>query len=94
MALNETIQFLGKKVKVSELTVGQLDAILRETGQPSSIDRIFNRELITESMLQESSGLTADELRSVAPSDLRPLVDAFKKANADFLSGMASIVGV
>jgi hypothetical protein len=93
MAQSETITFLGKKVKVSELTVGQLDAILGENGPASSIDRIFNREMITESMLVASTGLPPEDLRSVAPSELRPLVEAFKLANADFLSGMASIIG-
>jgi hypothetical protein len=94
MAQSETIDFLGKAVKVNELTVGQLDDILGDTGPASSIDRIFNREMVTESMLLKATGLAPEALRKVAPSELRPLVEAFKRANADFLAGMASIVGV
>jgi hypothetical protein len=93
MAQSETITFLGNKIKVSELTVGQLDTILAETTAISVIDRIYNREMITESMLLAATGIDQTDLRSVAPSELRPLVEAFKTVNADFLSGMASIVG-
>ena len=93
MAQSETVTFLGKKVKVNELTVGQLDDILGETEFKSSIDRIFNRDMVTESMLVAATGLSQEDLRSVAPSELRPLVEAFKVANSDFLAGMASIVG-
>jgi hypothetical protein len=94
MAQSETIAFKGSDIEAKELTVAQLDDIITEMENKSMsvIDRVFNREMVSESMLIHSTGLSAETLRSVAPSELRPLVEAFSRVNADFLSGAASLV--
>jgi hypothetical protein len=86
-----TIKFKGKDLKVHELTVAQLDDLLGSTEPLSMIDRIFNPDMVSEQMLVLSTGLPVGELRSCQPSALRPLVEAVKEVNPDFLSGLRSL---
>lgn len=86
-----TIKHKGQDIEVRELTVAQLDQILSETGEMSIIDRVFNPDLVNERMLELCTGLGIFELRSCPPSDLRPLVDAVKEVNPDFLAGIRSL---
>lgn len=88
-----TIKHQGRDIEVKELTVEQLDAVLSAAKQPLTvIDRIFNADMVSEHMLSLCTGLDIAALRSTRPSELRPLVDAVKEVNPDFLSGMRSLV--
>jgi hypothetical protein len=86
-----TIKFKGNDLKVHELTVAQLDDILGNDDPLSMIDRIFNPDMVSEQMIVLTTGLPLGELRSCQPSALRPLVEAIKEVNPDFLSGLRSL---
>lgn len=95
MIKTTTTKLHGETIEVRELTVSALDQIIAESSSPgplSTIDRIFNPDMVTESMLAASTGLSAEALHKCTPSDLRQVVDAFKEVNSDFLSGMKSLV--
>lgn len=88
----KTVKFKGQDVQVHELTVAQLDQVLGSSGELSMIDRIFNPDMVNEQMLTLATGLPTEDLRGSLPSDLRPLVDAVKEVNPDFLSGLGSLL--
>lgn len=85
------VKFKGADVTVSELTVTQLESAVESSKSFTMIDRIFDSEVVTQSMLEQATGLSGDELRSSYPSEIRLLVDGFKEVNPDFLSGMAAV---
>lgn len=89
MPIVKPAKFKGEDVQVRELTVAELDDILANTGEMSMIDRLFDADLVTERMLSVTTGIPAEDLRSVSASDLRPLVEVVKEAHPDFLSAMA-----
>ncbi len=93
--ITKTIKFKGIDISVKELTVAQLEEVLQDatTGSMTMIDRVFNPDFISERMIVLSTGLDAAELCTVAPSELRPIVDAVKEVNPDFLAGAASLRG-
>jgi len=93
MPIVKPLSFKGKDIEVRELTVLQLDTVLGSNGDMTMIDRVFNPDMVTSLMLEMSTGVSTEDMRSCSPSDLRPLVDAVKEVNKDFLAGMKSLVG-
>lgn len=89
MPIVKPAKFKGQDISVRELTVAELDDILANAGEMSMIDRIFDADMVTENMLSVTTGIALEELRSVAASDLRPLVEIVKEAHPDFLAAMA-----
>lgn len=80
----ESIQFNDKELVVKELTCAELDHLLSENRQMTIVDRLFDEEVVTESMITTATGLTHDDLVKFGPSKLRPLIDAVKEINSDF----------
>lgn len=94
----QTVTFKGRDLQVDELTVAQLESAMQRAGedsaggQVSAIDNCFISDFVTEYMLELATGLDAAELRTVRPSELVPLVTAFRAENAVFLQGLAANV--
>lgn len=86
------VTYKGVDIEVRELTVEQLETILADAAAPTIIDRLFDADLVTERMLMLCTGLDAEELRRGLPSELRPLVEAVKEVNPDFLSALGTAV--
>ncbi len=92
MISTSIVKFKGGDVEVRELTVEQIDQVMGNKSPLTAIDRIFNPDMVSETMLQLSTGLSSEELRSSSPSGLRPLVEAVKEVNSDFLAGLKSLL--
>ena len=92
MAKNETVKFKGQDIEIKELTCDQLDDALDQDAKPSKIDIAFDAEMVSQKMLEVSTGITGSELRQTAISDLRPLVEAIKTVNSDFFTGLRAIM--
>jgi len=86
-----TVKHKGLDLVVRELTVGELEAVLADD-EVTTFDRVFDGSMVTENMVRICTGLGASEVQQTHPSELRPVVEAIKEVNTDFLSGMASIM--
>lgn len=63
MPIVKPAKFKGQDISVRELTVTELDDILANAGEMSMIDRIFDADLVTESMLSVTR--SASKIRSI-----------------------------
>lgn len=90
----QTVSFKGRDIQVDELTVSQLEQALQAAGEDArsggvtAIDNCFLADFVTEEMLLLATGLGSEDLRSVRPSELVPVVEAFKAQNEVFLAGL------
>ena len=89
----QTITLRGQNIDVRELTVAEIDQVLSDRAELTIIDRVFNPDMVNERMLIQATGLDEEALRQYRPSELRPLVEAVKAENADFLAGVRSLIG-
>jgi len=86
MRNSKIIEFDGKEITVKELMVSELDALLGQDDHvPSWLDRILDKDLLTGAVLSKSVGMSVADLSAMTPSSLRPLIDACKEVNPDFL---------
>lgn len=85
-----TVKYKGEEIQVREITLEELRDAL--SGGPMTIlEQVFDGEMINQKMLEVATGLSEKDLYGY-PSEIRPLVEACKEVNPDFLSGMASIM--
>ena len=81
----KTIDAAGEEVIVRELTVSHLDYLLSvEDYEATMLDRLLEGEMLTGPLLEAASGIKVAVLAEMTPSELRPLVEAFKEVNPDF----------
>jgi hypothetical protein len=92
MAQSKTVKFLGKNVAIAELSAEQLDGIIDGEEGLSKIDIAFDADMVSQKMIAVSTGISAEELRRVPISELRPLVDAIREVNKDFFLGLAKLM--
>jgi len=87
MRNSKIIEIDGKELVVKELTPDDFDSLLQpnEDYQANWLDRILDKDNLSGSVLAASTGLTEKDLSGMAPSALRPMIEAFKEVNPDFL---------
>lgn len=85
------VKFKGKDITVTEATVKDVETILQDTSV-TTFDTIFDGEVVTQKMVELTTGLSVSEIEASRPSDLRPVVEAVKEVNKDFLAGAQSIL--
>lgn len=81
----------GKDIVVKELTVKQVLGLFSKDGAkfgditlPDVVDKF-------QDLLPIATGMTADELMEMAPSELVTIYDTFKEVNAVFFEVLASL---
>ncbi len=81
----KVVDVAGREVTVKELTVTQLDSLLgQEDYEATMLDRILEKDMLTGDLLHTATGISVQDLSGMAPSAMRPLVEAFKEVNPDF----------
>jgi Tfp pilus assembly PilM family ATPase len=86
MRKHKTIKIDDKEITVKELIVRDVLELFKiEDGTP------FIK--IVDRFLPRTTTLTRDELRDMAPSEIKAVVEAWKEVNQDFF-GMADLIGM
>lgn len=73
----------GRRVVCSELTVGQVRGLLQQTSTGDLVDELLLDEIRLVD-IPLFTGLSAQELEEMLPSDLEELVQGCKEANPSF----------
>ena len=81
------IEVAGRKIRVRELTVGEIRAWLKDSGMVSGdlVDAALFEEFSLPD-LQRMTNLTTEAIAGLAPSDLREVFKACEEVNADFFA--------
>lgn len=89
MKVVKTVDACGRKVTVSELTVGEIRAWLADASAGASDGDVVSVVLfegVTLADLLRMTDITADEIAAAAPSELASLRESVKAVNRDFFS--------
>ncbi|SDP69739.1 hypothetical protein [Desulforhopalus singaporensis] len=86
----------GVKVKVVELTVADIDAMLPELEkqeEPTALDWMFADEYMTQSLLQKIIDVPVDDFlgKGLAPSELEPLYKEAAKQNPFLVKALSQM---
>ena len=87
MRVIREIEVAGRKIRVRELTVGEIRAWLKDSGMVSGdlVDAALFEEFSLPD-LQRMTDLSIEDVAGLAPSDLREVFKACEEVNPDFFS--------
>lgn len=87
MRVIREIEVGGRKVRVKELTVGEIRAWLKDSGMVSGdlVDAALFEEFSLPDLMRMTD-LTTEAVADMAPSDLRQVFAVAEEVNADFFA--------
>jgi hypothetical protein len=93
MRRSKAIQFNGKEVEVSELTVTQVDSLLADSdSHVTTVEMLLNPN-IPISAVVAATGISSNELNGdIAPSELQKLWEAVEEINPFLLQMYTRLV--
>lgn len=92
----ERIELNGKEIRARELTVAEMDAVLKDlsSGETHPIERVFSEEPITAKALELSLDTSAGELLTLPCQQLASLIEQVKTENPFFVARMERLATI
>jgi hypothetical protein len=99
MRVEKTVPFLGRDVKVRELTIAEIREWLAKAqvsegeGTPDVVTMLLFNDLSLDEM-QEFTDITSEEISGATPSQLEEIKEFCKKVNSHFFALRAQLMEI